>query len=178
MSKSELTGNYVAIDTETTGLSCMENKIIEVGAVRFRDWKPVAEFNTLINPRCRIPYTITCLTGINDAMVRGKPCFAEIVDELMAFIGDDDIVGHNLSFDLGFLSHSGAPVYTSGNETVDTLRIARKLLKKGVDIENHSLGTMCSYFGIINENAHRACDDARAAGILYKHLFDAKNKGL
>lgn len=172
MSQSELTGNYVAVDTETTGLNCMQNEIIEVGAVRFRNWEPVAEFNTLIRPRCHIPYNITCLTGISDAMVAGKPRFAEIIDDLMSFIGDDDIVGHSVCFDLGFLSHGGAPVYTSGNQSVDTVRLARRLLKKGTDVENHSLGTMCRYYGIINENAHRACDDARAAGILYKCLME------
>lgn len=101
----------MAVDTETTGLNCMQNEIIEVGAVRFRSWEPVAEFNTLIRPRCHIPYNITCLTGISDAMVAGKPRFAEIIDDLMSFIGDDDIVGHNVCFDLGFLSHGGAPVY-------------------------------------------------------------------
>lgn len=163
-------GNYTAIDTETTGLDCRSCEIIEVGAVRFRSWTPVRELDILIKPKSRIPSFITSLTGITNEMVEDQPRFDDIVEQLMAFVGEDDIVGHNLTFDLNFLSSQGVPVYTSGYEFHDTMKIARKNLKKGQDIENHRLGTLCDYYGIDNLHAHRACDDANATGILFKKL--------
>ena len=165
------TGDFTAIDTETTGLSCAKCRIIEVGAVKFRNWQPVAVFSKLIKPGGHIPYYITELTGISDSMVEDSPSFPEISDELAAFFDSDDIVGHNLTFDLNFLSSEGFPVYTSGYEFVDTLKIARRKLKKGTDIENHSLSTLCEYYGIDQKVHHRALGDAEAAGILLKKLM-------
>ena len=166
------TGNYTSIDTETTGLSPWQNEVIEIGAVRFRDWQPVAEFDVLIRPEYPIPSFITGLTGITNEMVADKPRFGEIVEEFMDFLGDDDIVGHNISFDLKFLNAAGAPLMDADFTYHDTMLIGRKKLKKGVDIECHKLSVMCEYYGISNSNAHRAADDARATGKLFKKLIN------
>lgn len=163
-------GNFTSIDTETTGLNCSSCEVIEIGAVRFRNWVPVKELDILIKPKNRIPYFITNLTGISNEMVKDQPCFCEIIDQFLDFVGEDDIVGHNLSFDLKFLSTGGIPVYTSGFEFHDTMKLARKNIKRGVDIENHKLGTLCDYYGIELRHAHRACDDAAATGILFKKI--------
>ena len=179
-------GNFIAIDTETTGICCSNSEIIEVGAVRFSDWEPEAEFSTLIKPKGEIPYRITEITGINMSMVQNSPYFEDILEQLWEFIGDLPVVGHNLGFDLSFLKAQGFDIEGNGNECIDTLCLSKKIkgpssvwdpvLKKrvydysGCEVMNHKLGTMCRYFGISLENAHRAADDAKAAGLLLKAL--------
>lgn len=176
MTDAKNTGNFTAIDTETTGLSWSKCEVIEVGAVRFRDWKPVETYNTLVKPHGSIPSVISELTGITHDMVKDKPYFEDVVDAFMAFLGEDDIVGHNLSFDLNFLSACGAPMYTSGFTFLDTLKLSRERFVKGVDIENHRLCTMCSYYGIEIEHSHRASDDALASGVLFGKLINEGKK--
>ena len=179
-------GNFIAIDTETTGICCSNSEIIEVGAVRFNNWEPVAEFSTLIKPKGEIPYRITEITGINMSMVQNSPYFEEILEQLGEFIGEMPVVGHNLKFDLGFLKSQGLDIEANGNECIDTLHLSKKIkgptstwdpiLKRrvynysGCEVIDHKLGTMCRYFKISLDNAHRAADDAKAAGLLLKAL--------
>ena len=164
-------GCFVALDTETTGLSAGSNEIIEIGAVRYRNWEPVEEFSYLIRPARPIPYFITQITGISNAMVRDCPCFCELVDDLMEFIGEGPVVGHNIHFDYAFLCAGGAPLEDRDLKFADTMYISRKLLPKGDKIENHQLGTLCRYYGVVNTNAHRATDDAKATAMVLRGLL-------
>jgi len=94
------TGNFTVIDTETTGLSPKKNEIIEIGAVKFRNWEVSEKYDVLIKPKSYIPSFITSLTGISNEMVKSSPYFEDILDEFMAFVGDDDIVGQGHCFAL------------------------------------------------------------------------------
>lgn len=163
-------GDFVAIDTETTGIICSRDALLEVGAVRFRGWVPVDEYDQLVDPKIPIPAYITRINGIDDSMVAGQPEFYQIIDDLMAFIGADSIVGHNLNFDLNFLASHGAPIKDIPNHKIDTLTMARRKLGRGVDVEDHKLCTLCEHFGIVNEQEHRAATDAKATGLLLKKL--------
>lgn len=172
MTNAIQTGDFTVIDTETTGLSCKKNEIIEIGAVKFRNWEVADTYDVLIKPKAYIPSYITSITGISNQMVRNSPYFEDVLGEFMSFLESDDIVGHNLTFDLNFLSSSGAPMYTSGFEFHDTLKIARRRLIKGIDVPCHSLGALCEHFRIENAHAHRACDDAKATGELFIKLLE------
>ena len=86
----------VALDIETTGLDPKNDKIIEIGAVRFSGSKIEGEFNSLINPGKNIPPFISQLTGITDAMVRGAPPVEEVIEQLANFVKDTPVVGHNV----------------------------------------------------------------------------------
>ena len=54
--------SFVVFDTETTGLYPWRYKIIEIGAVRFRDGEPVETFHSMIDPEIHIPEMITFFT--------------------------------------------------------------------------------------------------------------------
>ena len=88
------------IDIETTGLSSINNDIIEVGAIRFEDWTPTAIFHSLVKPKKDIPEEITQKTGISNEMVSSSPKFSNIITTLNEFVGKNNIIGHNLPFDL------------------------------------------------------------------------------
>ncbi len=107
----------VSLDIETTGLDENREAIIEIAAVKFNGKRIEDEFNTLINPGKHIPEFITSLTNIDDAMVRQAPRLRDIANELIAFVGDAPILGHNVSFDIKFLRKAGIFEY---QQTLDT----------------------------------------------------------
>lgn len=171
---------FVAIDVETTGVQVGGNRIIEVGAVRFENWEPVERFQTLINPGMPIPPDATAINGITDAMVADAPIFGAILPDLHRFIKGQNLVGHNLPFDLSHLWHEGMDV-AAKVKLYDTLHIAKIMLrpernaKNGeYDVADHKLGTLCDYYDIPRIEAHRALGDAYDAGRLLKALYDDK----
>ena len=97
--------DFVAIDLETTGLVPKEESIIEVSAVRYKNGKEESFFTHLLSPNKRIPSFIEDLTGIDNDMVRGKPSFLDVLDELIEYIGKSPIVGHNVQFDIDFIKY-------------------------------------------------------------------------
>ncbi len=158
--------NYVSLDLETTGLNPARDVIIEVGAVRFVDGLPTETFSTLINPDRPIPYEITMLTGITDRDVLGKPHFTQIRPQLQRFVGASPVVGHNVSFDLGFLR---AQQLFYENIGLDSWELATILLP---NMPSYSLGSLADQLGIPMESRHRAEHDAQATGLLFAHLCE------
>lgn len=178
-SNYERLGTFTAIDVETTGLNCQKSKLIEVSAVYFEHWKPIKYFSTLINPDSPIPEEITELTGINDETVKEAPTFSSIASSLMDFIGNTNIVGHNLEFDLKFLYRNGINFLSHKRKYYDTLKIVKTVLKRGVshdsDVSDYKLTTLCDYYDIRdNDSAHRSLSDALSTGLLFKNLADEK----
>lgn len=188
-------GNYVAIDTETTGLRYSSDEIIDIAAIRFRDFYPVAKFSFLLAPKKPIPEEATKINHITNEMVEGQPNFQQVAEALLRFIGDDDLVGHNLPFDLKFIVHYGADVTTTKRKYYDTMALAQKNVKKArmkwdkewevyvediysEGVSNYKLETLCRYLGIINKDAHRAESDAMAAGMLFQKLIQIRMEKL
>ena len=94
----------IILDTETTGLSPAEGRIVEIAAVEMLDGKPTGrEFHHMLNPECPISEEISEIIGINDAMVADKPAFADIAQAFIDFVGDDKLVVHRAEFDKAFL---------------------------------------------------------------------------
>lgn len=174
-------GSFVAVDVETTGLHTSNCDLLEVSAVKFESWKPVAAFTTLLCPSAPIPAEATKINGITDDMVEDAPTFGQILPSLQAFLSGSALVGHNLEFDLRFLHVNGLPL-EEGCKYYDTLKIAQAMLKPerkagadGVyDVENHKLGTLCAYYGIAVPESHRALADAYATGMLLHALAEDK----
>ena len=120
-----MTTTIVALDIETTGLNPKSDSITEIGAIRFRGSRIDGEWHSLINPGKRIPSHITQLTGITDAMVRDKPSIHEVLHDLVDFVGDAPVLGHNIPFDLSFLQPKGI---LRDNPSLDTYELAAVLL--------------------------------------------------
>jgi predicted DnaQ family exonuclease/DinG family helicase len=154
--------NFVALDLETTGLNRHSDRIIEVGAVKFVDGKEVAQYSSLVNPGIPIPPLITQLTGITDADVATAPRFEHIVEELLEFIGQQPLCGHQVDFDINFLNEELGLLGKERLDNIpfDTAQLSRLLL---MDKPSYSLGQVASYLDVPLHNAHRALDDARAS---------------
>ena len=163
---------FVVVDLETTGGSPAACEITEIGAVKYRGGECLGTFQTLVNPGVPIPPFITVLTGITDAMLLPAPRIEEVLPPLLEFIGGAVLVGHNLRFDTSFLD---AALVREGygrldNRRVDTLGLARRLLRDGV--MNHKLGTLAHHFGTTIEPNHRAFDDAAATAEVLHGLIE------
>ena len=95
--------DYTVLDLEMTGLAPKRDKVIEIGAVRVRNGEIADTYGTLVRPGMSIPETVVQLTGITDEMVALGKEENVAMQELLQFIGDDILVGHNLIFDYSFL---------------------------------------------------------------------------
>lgn len=150
--------DYCSIDVETTGLAPKSCEIIEIGMARVRNGEIVSQYQALIKPHIPVNPFITQLTGINNEMLKNAPYFYEIHEEIMEFLGNDVILGHNVRFDIGFIN-ARINLLGYGNLTnnyVDMLSVSRRVHKEFV---NHKLNTVCQCLGVTNEHAHRALDD-------------------
>lgn len=166
---SECVEDYTVIDLETTGLSAERDEIIEVSAIRVRNHQPVDTFTELVNPGRKIDARIVELTGITDDMLIGARTKEEVLPEFLEFIGSDIVVGHNVSFDLGFIRKAAERVCVdiARNDYIDTLRLSRRLHP---ELPHHRLGDMVDHFCIVSDGAHRADADTESTRQLYELL--------
>lgn len=121
----KIVDDYCAVDTETTGLSANYDEIIEIGLLKVRNNEIVERYSQLIKPECEIDSFITNMTGITNEMVADKPSIGKVKDDVLQFIGDDFLVGHNTLFDIRFLNAAFDNKVT--NFYIDTIQFSRKL---------------------------------------------------
>ncbi len=163
---------FAVIDIETTGLSPAKGRITEVAVFLHNGEKIVEEYSTLINPELKIPYRITRLTGINNAMVKSAPRFFEVAKKIVELTDGAVLVGHNVRFDYGFLRHEFLRLgYDYRRETLDTVSWSRKLFPGQ---PSYSLGKLCHNLGIENPARHRAAGDALATVRLFEKLLSVQ----
>lgn len=159
--------SFVVCDLETTGLNPYADKIIEIGLVRVDDGKLCAQYHTLVNPNQALDIKIKRLTGLDDGDLAGAPVLAEVLPEVVAFIGDRAIAGHNVDFDLSFLNAARGEPFR--NQIYDTLELARLVAPESPGFR---LGALCQAFQIELPRRHRALDDAVATAHLLNVLIE------
>ena len=159
----QIIDDYCVLDTETTGLSAYYDEIIEIGILRVRNNEIVDRYDQLIKPNFDIDDFITALTGITNDMLEGMPSIDSVKTDVLSFIGEDIILGHNTSFDMRFLNEGFKEQLT--NRYMDTMQFARKLYP---ELEHHRLSDLTDYLGLHN-NEHRALSDCTST----KELYDA-----
>jgi DNA polymerase-3 subunit epsilon len=161
----------VMIDFETTGLSPdMGDRITEVAALRIAGGRVVERYVSLINCNVRIPSFITGLTGITQAMVDGAPPVAQVVPELLDFIGSDTLSAHNASFDEKFLRAESARLGLAPAHAalVCSLKLSRRVFPQ---LASYKLGNLSAQLGIrFKSAAHRAESDAEVAAEVLLHI--------
>nr|DAW28793.1 MAG TPA: DNA polymerase III subunit alpha [Caudoviricetes sp.] len=164
----ERLGRYVVVDVETTGLSAAQSEIIQVAAVRFRNFVPTEKFVTYCAPNNGLSAEAAAVNGITADMLEGKPSFGEIAKSLEAFIGNDAIVGQKVRFDLKFIAKYGVDLEHKNIKYYDTIDLAKAL--RVCDLENYKLPTLCKAFGVYLGREHDAEADAVATGQLFEVL--------
>lgn len=171
----------IIFDTETTGLDSRDDRVIELGGVELVNRFPTGRtFHHYINPQGRaIHAEAQAVHGISAADLQGKPTFAEIAEEWLAFTDGAKLVAHNATFDIGFLNvefgRLGHPVIDQGL-VVDTLALARRKHPMGPN----SLDALCRRYGIDNtrRTKHGALLDSELLAEVYIELIGGKQAAL
>lgn len=167
--------DYTIIDIETTGFSTMYDEIIEIGALKIRDGNVIDTFTTLVKPVSEVNSFTTELTGINNDMLKNAPKFKDIASALLSFIGNDIVVGHNVSFDVNFIYSNLMNDFSEyfSNDFVDTLRICRNIVK---GLPNYKLATLIDYFKLKKSGSHRSLPDCYSTLYLLQYLYTYKEE--
>lgn len=185
---------YVVVDIETTGLDEIDDRIIEIAAIRYIDDVEVARFSSFIRPytpQLMADYTfaefeelsgttginyiedpyITKLTGIDNHMLVDAPTADQIAPIFFDFIGNLPVVGHNfLEFDLKFLREFAAETKSRtsiGHDVIDTMKMAEVLAK---DAGSKALTNIGLFLGAPETVAHRALEDAVYTAYIYREM--------
>lgn len=154
------TNDYIVYDVETTGFSWMDDKIIEIAALKVKGGCIVDEFTSLVNPEIRISDKIRKLTKIDDEMLSAAPKLSEVIPKFKEFIGGSLLIGHNIaSFDNYFISKAYAEngLETFKNSFSDTLNLAKTYYP---NLRKKKLSELVKFFEIEeSDDFHRALND-------------------
>ena len=166
VSSEPIDGEFVVFDVETTGLSPIDDRIIEIGAVLVKNGSEQERFHILADPGRPVPREITDLTGIADADLTEAPSQKDAVASFLQFAGGRTLVAHNAGFDVGFIFETCRAYDLQRDFSyIDTLAMARGLLP---DLKNHRLETVAAALGYADFRHHRADGDAAATA----HIFN------
>ena len=155
------------VDVETTGLDPSEDRVIEIGIVHMCRGEVQDRYELLINPGRPVPAEAQKITGISEDDLKDAPPFADIAEEVNKRLSDRVFVAYNLDFDRAFVKNEleRAGVTWTERDYIDPLIFARQLHR---DQGSKRLGAVAARFNIDIGSAHRAGDDAVAAGkVLY-----------
>ena len=166
----------VLLDTETTGLSSVNDKIIEIACIEIEDHIPTGEkFHVFLNPEMEISQGAYDTHGISKEFLRDKPKFNDVAKDFIKFIDGKKLVIHNAEFDLAFLNKELKEVgekQISKDNIVDTLNVAREKFPGA----QNSLDALCKRFKIDNSRRqkHSALLDCELLAKVYIELFEKK----
>lgn len=166
---------FTVIDFETNGKWNDEVEVIEFAAVKVE----YGELGTNLASLCRasepLSGFIVNLTGINDAMIYDKPPFEEFLEGFLSYTGDDIVVAHNASFDVGILlGYCKRAGIRYRPRVLDTVANSRRLFP---DFPNHKLGTLGEIMDLFDGDAHRALADSLATARLLLKMFEYRKTG-
>jgi len=162
----------IVLDTETTGLEVSQgHRVIEIGCIELRDRRPTGRtFHKYLCPDREVEPGALAVHGITNEFLSTQPRFGDVVEELLEFLREAELIIHNAAFDVGFLDSELARV--KRNEAIgeicqvlDTLALARQLHPG----QRNSLDALCKRYGIDNSHRefHGALLDAKILSDVY-----------
>lgn len=171
----------IVLDTETTGISAADgHRIIEIGAMELVNHTSTGDnLHLYINPERDIEDGAFAVHGISSEFLADKPVFADIAEQFLQFVGEDQMVIHNASFDMAFinmeLGRLSLPEYPM-SRAVDTLALARKKFPGA----QANLNALCRRFEIDNSHRdlHGALVDADLLTEVYIELLGGRQPNL
>jgi len=164
--------SLIVLDFETSGLSPDNgDRAIEIGAVKIENGKITEKFQSLMNPGFRINNFIENYTGITNHMLQSAPPCHEVMGDFADFIGDDNLLAHNASFDKKFLDAEFNQIAQRySGEFACSLLVSRRI---NTNAPNHQLGTLVNFMNIASEGSfHRALFDAEMTAKLWLAMLN------
>jgi DNA polymerase-3 subunit epsilon len=171
----------IVLDTETTGLDPVSHRIIEIGCVELVNHVTTGRrFHKYLNPERESDARAFEVHKLSTEFLRGQPRFVEVADELLDFLGEDQLVIHNAEFDMAFVNGELRRVNRdplSMARVIDTIAIARQKYPGA----QASLDALCRRFEIdlaIRAERHGALIDAGLLAQVYLELIGGRQPGL
>lgn len=171
----------IVFDTETTGLDPLQgHRLVEIGCVELINRIPSGQFfHRYVNPERDVPAEAFAVHGLSGDYLQDKPRFAEIVEDLITFIGDAPLVAHNALFDLGFINaelERAGRALLARERLVDTLMLARRRHPGGPN----RLDDLCGRYGVdlSRRTKHGALLDAELLAEVYVELIGGRQASL
>ena len=170
----------IVLDTETTGRSKSENRIIEIGAIEMIDRVQTGKhYHVYLNPQQAVEQGALAVHGLTNAFLADKPLFSDVVERFMAFIDGAELIIHNAPFDVGFieaeLERVGHTVQQLGDccTVIDTLPLARKKHPG----QRNSLDALCKRYEVDNSDRalHGALLDSHLLALVYLRMTGGQN---
>ncbi|WP_149824215.1 DEDDh family exonuclease [Streptomyces tailanensis] len=165
---------YAVVDVETTGLG-RDDRIISAGVYRLDARGEVEDhWYTVVNPE-RDPGPVW-IHGLTSDVLEGAPLFRDIAEEFSARLADRVLVAHNAVFDWSMIAReyaraeSEAPV----RQRLCTIALSKEL---GLPLPNHKLESLAAHFGVVQQRAHHALDDARVLAEAFRPSLRAAAAG-
>jgi DNA polymerase III subunit epsilon len=165
----------IVLDTETTGLSAEGgDRIIELGCVELYARKLTGNnLHFYFNPERDSHEDALKVHGISNEFLRDKPKFAELADEILAYLSDAEIIIHNAAFDVGFLNKElervgKPPLKAHVSNVIDTLAMAKEMFPG----KRNSLDALCDRLEVDNSGRtlHGALLDAELLADVYINM--------
>jgi len=168
---------FVAFDVETTGLNSKNERVVEIGAVKFCGQTCIATTNWLINPGKTIPKGVIRVHGITDNMVKHEPHARTILIKFKKFMGDAPLIAHNARFDVGFIAQEcrKSNLKIPENIVIDSLPMSRKYFP---DAPAHNLVALTKYLNLEDTGHHRALADSIYVYHLMARIFESQADNL
>jgi DNA polymerase-3 subunit epsilon len=161
---------YAVVDVETTGLA-RDDRIVSAAVYRLDAQGNVEDhWYTLVNPE-RDPGPVW-IHGLTSDVLEGAPLFPEIAAEFAARLDGRVLVAHNAMFDWQMIAReyaraeSAAPV----RQRLCTIALAKEL---SLPLPNHKLESLAAHFGVVQQRAHNALDDARVLAEAFRPSLHA-----
>lgn len=158
---------FAVLDIETTGFSPKRgDKIVEIGIISIDlQGNVVDKYETLINPKREV--STSHVHKITAEMVKNAPAIEDVMGDIIYHINNKTIVGHNIAFDLRFISYELSK-YLDRNCFLDglcTMKLSRFI---DPDLPARRLGSFCEYYDIEAPGSHSAIGDCEST----MHLFN------
>ena len=165
----------IVLDTETTGLSPETgDRIIELGCVELVNRKLTGNnLHFYFNPDRDSHEDALRVHGISNEFLKDKPRFGELVEEILTYIQDAEVIIHNAPFDIGFLNKElellGKPPFkTFVSGVIDSLVMAKEMFPG----KRNSLDALCDRLEVDNSGRtlHGALLDAELLADVYINM--------
>lgn len=172
----------IVLDTETTGFDPQQgHRVVEIGCIELFNHIPTGKtFHKYCNPERDMPAEAFAVHGLGDDFLRGQPLFADVVEGLVEFLGDDaPIIAHNAEFDMRFVNFELAKCGLAKlpmTRAIDTVMMARTKFPGAPA----SLDALCKRFNIDNASRtlHGALLDAQLLAEVYLELIGGRQADL
>jgi len=167
----QLTRPLIWFDLETTGVRAQIDRIVQIGVIKWLPDGTHKEWESLVNPGCKIPKEAMDAHHITDEMVTNAPPFRNIAPMLAHGFRDCDLAGYNIrTFDIPFLDaefkRAGQTVDFSKAHVIDAFKIYMKAKPRNL------AGFIMDMLGEGHEEAHSALPDTRGTMRAFHALLE------